>query len=272
MGLRMAAGRALGEGDGASSPPRVVVNASFVTKFLDNVPPREAIGLSLGRMGLALKADAVVAGVVDDMRQDSPTAARQPELFITAAQLPFSLQGFSSFIIVRTDEAPERLASPLRTALQEQDGTLAFDSMMTMEERVSASLAAERTYMLFLAAFAVAALLVVSVGLFGVLSYLVATRTRELAVRTAIGATPGRVMGLVARQAAVIVAAGVVVGATAAAAGAGVLSRFVHGAGSVDPLSFLAAPAAVVFAAALACLRPARRAATVDPAQALRAD
>jgi ABC-type antimicrobial peptide transport system permease subunit len=113
---------------------------------------------------------------------------------------------------------------------------------------------------------------VVNVGLFGVLSYLVATRTRELALRSALGASPRQVVAVVVRQAAAMTAAGTIAGLLVASAGAAGLSRFVFGVAAADPVSFIAAPIGIAVAAMLASLVPARRAAAVDPVRVLRAE
>lgn len=142
---------------------------------------------------------------------------------------------------------------------------------MTMEERVMASLASPRLYAAVLAWFGALAVLITGVGLFGVLSFSVAQRTREIGVRSALGAQAHDIVALVLRQALSIVAAGVTLGLAATVVGVRLLSTFPYGVSPHDALTFLAVPIVIVLVAPAACLVPARRAAKVDPLAALRA-
>jgi ABC-type antimicrobial peptide transport system permease subunit len=142
---------------------------------------------------------------------------------------------------------------------------------MTMEDRVMTSLEKPRLYAVVLAWFGVFALLIAGVGLFGVLSSSVAQRTREIGVRSALGAQTRDIVGLVLRQTLWIVGVGVAIGLTAALVGVRMLSAFLYGISPHDTLTFIAVPVVILAVAAVACLVPARRAARVDPLTALRA-
>ena len=142
---------------------------------------------------------------------------------------------------------------------------------MTMEDRVMTSLAKPRLYAVLLVWFGVFAVLIAGVGLFGVLSFSVAQRTREIGVRSALGARARDIVALVVRQALSIVAVGVLFGLAAAVSVVRLLSAFLYGISPYDPLTFGAVPVVILIVAVVACLVPARRAAKVDPLTALRA-
>jgi putative ABC transport system permease protein len=140
-----------------------------------------------------------------------------------------------------------------------------------MEGRVINSLARPRLYAVLLTTFAVFALVIAGVGLFGVLSYSVAQRSREIGVRTALGATTGDIVNLVLRQAAVVTLGGVGIGLWASFAAVKAVSKLLYGVSAHDAVSFIVVPIVLAGVAAIACVVPARRAARVDPLRALRA-
>ncbi len=172
--------------------------------------------------------------------------------------------------MIRAAGDPTRLVPIVRSIVREQDPSLALESVMTMEERVMGSLARPRLYAVLLGGFAAFALAVAAVGLFGVLSYGVQLRTREIGVRTALGATPSAIAGLVLRQALGVTTSGLVVGLAASAALARYVSRLLYGVSPYDLASFVGVPLLILAVAVLACLVPARRAARVDPVRVLR--
>ena len=201
---------------------------------------------------------------------DSPL---QPEIFASVKQITTGTTnvGFDPILVIRTTANPTTFVSSLHRLVQELAPALALDSVSTMEDRVMTSLAKPRLYAVVLAWFAMFALLVAGLGLFGVLSYSVAQRTREIGVRTALGAQALDIVALVLRQALWIVGIGVLFGLAAALAGVRLLSAFLYGISPHDALTFIAVPIVVVAIAAVACLVPARRATRVDPLTALRA-
>jgi putative ABC transport system permease protein len=196
-----------------------------------------------------------------------------PEIFASIKQITTETTnvGFDPILVVRTAADPTTYASTLRRLVQEQLPALALDSVMTLEDRVMTSLARPRLYAVVLAWFGVFALLIAGVGLFGALSFSVAQRTREIGVRSALGAQTHDIVTLVLRQMIWIVGIGVLFGLAAALAGGRLLSAFLYGLSPHDPLTFVAVPVVIVVVAAVACLVPARRAAKVDPLTALRA-
>ena len=274
MRLRLLAGRYLTDTDSVSSQPVVVVNRSFAAKYLgENAVGQRLAYAMYGRSGWE------VVGVVDDMHQGglevagfrSTADGAQPEMFTTYRQLGDVLP-VNVILIARTSGDPSHYAAVLRGVIREEAPALVLDSVMTMEDRLMSSLAKPRTYTLVFAVFAVFALAIAGVGLFGVLSYSVAQRTREIGVRTALGAQTRDVVALVLRQGTLITIAGVGIGLAIAAVLVRFLSGILYGVQPYDPLTFVAVPLAIVAVAALACAAPAFRAARIDPLRALRSE
>ena len=276
MGLRLVEGRTLSDADTPATPPAIVINRSFARQYLGDHP----IGVRIPQRGPRAggvrfsdeNADSEIVGVVDDMRQDSVEPPLQPEIFTSLKQvLPSSIRNFDPILVVRTTADPTMYVSTLRSLVREQAPALALDSVMTMEDRVMSSLEKPRLYAVVLGWFGMFALLVAGVGLFGVLSFSVAQRTREIGVRSALGARAHDIVALVLHQALWIVGIGVLVGLGAALASVRLLSAFLYGISPHDTLTFVAVPIVIVSIAAIACFVPARRAAKVDPLTALRA-
>ena len=266
--LPLLQGRLLTDADGTASAA-IVVSRSFVQQYLgaDPIGKRVPIGLARDQ-----RADWQVVGVVGDMRQGSVTEPQTPDVFVSYRQMPSAWLRASIFFVLRTTGEPSSQIPALRAAVREQDQTVALDSIMTMEERVATSLAKPRLYALLLGGFAIAALVIAGVGLFGILSYSVAQRSREIGVRTALGAQVHDIVSLVLKHALVIALVGVGVGLSAAYAVTRYLSSFLYGVSRGDALSYITVALMVGGVAAIACVVPARRAARVDPLFALRAE
>ena len=273
LGIRLRAGRALNDGDTANAPRAVVVNRTFVAKYLDNIPIERAVGMSLGTGAVRTttgKVEAFVVGVVDDMKQDRPDEPAQAEIYVSFAQLPGINHGGQAYVVARTIDDPLMYVEVLRTALREEDPTIALDAVMTMDQRVGTSLSRPRMYAVLLAGFAVFALVIAGAGLFGVLSQSVAQRARELAVRTALGASRATVIGVALKQMSIAMLAGLAMGLAASAGLSNSLTPFVYGVSTRDWLSFGLAPLVLIAVGVIACVVPARRVAQTDPIKVLR--
>ena len=211
-----------------------------------------------------------IVGVADDLRQDTVEAPEQAEMFINMAQLTESALGSQSIVIIRTVGDPMAYLETLRSAAREIDPQIALDGVMTLEERLGQSLSRPRVYALLLGGFALVALLIAGAGLFGVLSFSVTQRSRELAVRTALGASRGAVVRVALKQMGIAMIAGLVIGVAASAVLSNNLEPFVYGVSTRDWLSFGVAPIVLLIVGVIACVVPARRVAQTDPVQVLR--
>ncbi len=273
LGVRIRAGRALDDADTLGAPTAVVVNRSFVRRYLDDMPIEKAIGVSLGAAairGTKPEGPATVVGVADDLRQDSVEAPDQPEMFVNMTQLNESALGASSIVIVRTVDDPVSYVETLRSVAREEDARIALDGVMALDERVGQSLARPRAYAVLLGGFAAFAPLIAGAGLFGVLSYSVTQRSRELAVRSALGASRSAVVRVALRQISVALIAGLAIGLSLAAGLSNSLSPFLFGVSTTDWFSFGMAPRALMIVGVAACVVPPRRVAKTDPVQVLR--
>ncbi len=283
MGLRLIAGRRLNAGDTEGSTSALVVNRSFAAQYLGDNPIGKRLNFrsaTAGVAGMSERGSWEVVGVIEDMKQGGldragmivPTAdTQQPEMFSSYRQLGAALTN-SIFLIVRTTDDPTALTPTLRALVREQASSLVLDSIKTMDDRLMASLAKPRTYAFVLAGFALFALAICGAGLFGVLSYGVAQRTREIGVRSALGASASDVVTLVLRQAVVIILTGVAIGMSAATFLATFLSRVLYAISPHDVMSFLVGPMLVALVSLVACVVPVRRAIAIDPLRALRSE
>jgi len=275
MRLRLVAGRTLTNDDTPTTPPVVVVNRTFAHQYLGD----RALGFRIPQRGPRAggirfadeHAEWEVVGVVDDMRQDVASPL-QPEIFASINQITTQTTNVNidPILVIRTSANPTAYVPTLRALVHEQAPALALDSVMTMEDRVMTSLAKPRLYAIVLTWFGGFAVLLVGVGLFGVASFTVAQRTREIGVRSALGASPGHIVGLILRQTLWIVAIGIVLGLAATLASARTFSAFLYGISAHDVPTLTTVVAVIVAVVAIACIVPAHRAATMDPLQALR--
>jgi putative ABC transport system permease protein len=276
MRLRVQEGRPLMATDTATSPRVVVVNRTFAAQYLGAHP----VGLHLTLKNMR-QPDWEVVGVIDDMRQGSVSTdpntttfggvldPPQPELFFAHRQWDATIEDL--IIVVRSAGDPAALGDDVRALVRAEDASLPVDSVMTMDERVAGSLAGPRTYMVFLLGFALCALVIAGVGLCGVLSHTTAQRTREIGLRTALGAQRADVVSLVGRQALAIVMSGIVVGLVAAFALSQSLSALLYGVTARDAISFVVVPIVLMVVSLAACSVPAWRATRINPIDALRA-
>lgn len=263
LGIALLAGRLFDRTDAEGTPLRVVVNRHFAESFW---PGESAIGKSISMpWGDTLVAEII--GVVEDVRHNGPRTEIRPMIYWHHPQ-------FHSFnfmtLVVRTASDRMPIAPALRAEVQAVDPNLPIYNVRTMESTLSETLARARLATLSLGFFALIALTLAGVGVYGVLAYSVSQRTREFGIRMAVGAAEQTLVLLVLKQGLRLVAIGLVIGTAAALAASRVLSGLIFEIGTTDPLSFLGAAAVLSAAALLACYLPARRATRVDPVVALR--
>jgi hypothetical protein len=275
MGIPLRQGRFFNDHDVAGSERVAVIDDNLAHHAFGRA---DAIGkhLWISAMG---SAPIQVVGVVGHVRHwglagDDQSRVRD-QMYTPFAQLPAPLLRFFSSVMsiaVRTRVPPLTVVEPLRGALRGAAGDQALYEVRTMEQLVSASLARQRFLALLFGLFAGAALLLASVGIYGVLAYLTGQRAPELGVRIALGATRGDLMRLVMRQSIGMIAVGVSVGACGAWTAGRLLARVVDGMHPADPATLTIMTCVLVGAALLASFVPARRASRVDAMQALRQD
>jgi putative ABC transport system permease protein len=266
MGMRVLKGRGFGAADSPTSRMVVVVNETFARRYLPGDPIGAAVPISYIQKNQPTQE---VVGVVDDVRQHGATDPPQPEIFFDYRQMSIGMLVSTPVVMARTAADPARLLPTIERLAQEAAPGLVADSAMTMDDRVMTSLAQPRLYALLFAAFAAFALLVAGAGLFGVLSYSVAQRSREIGVRTALGARPVDIAALVVKQALTITVAGSVIGLVAAFLLVTLVGTLLYGVTAHDGLTFALVPVAILAIAAVACYGPARRAAAISPLRML---
>ncbi len=260
IGQRVVEGREFTREDVAVGQVVALVNREFSRKYLD--------GRALGWTLLGEHAPRPIVGVVEDAARQSVTDTAQPEVYFAAAQVPLSASDL--YVVVRTAGDPRAVVPALRDIVGDVAPTAPLESIMTLEDRVAATLSRPRLYAVLLATFAAFALAIAGVGLFGVLSYSVAQRSREIGVRTALGAQVHDIVGLVVGQSMAIAGAGIAAGLIASFWLARTLQKFLFGVTPHDAVSFGGVAAILLFVSALASIVPARRAARVDPVKALK--
>jgi putative ABC transport system permease protein len=263
MSMRLVDGRVFLPTDTEGAPRVGIVNRAFVRQHLGE-------GVALGRQ-LRFRGDdkpITIVGVLDDTRTERLRERPEPELY-----LPFRQNGaFSKHLVVRAAGDPLQLAPQVRAALRALQPTVAVERVTTMAEIRRASTAAPTFALRLLAGFAIVATLLAAVGLYGVLSLSVGARTKELAVRQAIGARRHQVIALVLGEGARLVVVGVVGGVAGALLVGRLLQALLFDVSPTDPVSLGGAALAFAGVAALACLVPAWRAGRGDVSAALRQD
>jgi predicted permease len=266
MGMRILSGRNFSDEDVASRRPVFAVNRTFARQYLSDRPVGQHVRVSF-RDGPPEPWEIIA--VVDDVRHRGVTEPVEPEIYLYRE--PHDNQvSLAPTLIVRTRGDPASLAPTLRAIVRAQDPSVVVDSVMTMEDRVLTGLARPRLYAVLLAGFAGLALLIAAVGLFGVMSYTVAQRSRELAVRSALGARRSDIVRLVLREGLVLTIVGLAAGLLLSAWLTRTIAALLYGVSEHDPLTYAAVPIVLLLAAALACIVPARRASRLDPLQVLK--
>jgi putative ABC transport system permease protein len=267
LGLRLVAGRGLSEADTTEAPPVVVVNQAFARRYLGENPLAGELPLQSTEDGPPYR----VIGVFEDVRRQGAADETGPELVFSYLQRASGYDSSEAYLVARTSSDPTWLVPTLRGIVSEQDPAALVESVTTLEDRVWASLARPRLNAVLVAGFALFALAIAAAGLFGVLSYSVSQRTREIAVRGALGASRRDIARWVLGQGLRIAVPGIAAGLVASFWLMQALSGLLYGTVARDPVSFLAVPLALTAVALLSFAIPARRASRIDPQKALRA-
>ena len=279
MGTRVLRGRGIEERDSVTAPRVAVVNDAFVKRFLPDTDP---IGRRLGIGGAAHAGDFEIVGVSEDVKY---TAAQQPTrpmiffpmlqagVFEDATARNVALRSMAiGAIEVQVASAGAGIEPLLRQAIAEIDPDLAIVRVLPMATQIGLNFRVNRLMARLTAAYGLLALAVAALGLYGVTAYSVARRTREIGVRMALGANRTRVLTEIVRGALAQTGLGLLIGLPIAALATATLASLLYGVQARDPVVFAQAALVLVVSAALAAILPARRAASIDPARALRSE
>ena len=261
--IGLVVGRGFNAGDREGAPGVAVVSEAFARHFW---PGSNPVGRRLTTGG-EVSSWLEVVGVAEDSRYMSLGEAPRPVLYTSALQ-----EEWSATLVIGTLGDPAALAAAVRARIAATAPSWATGSIRTMQQQVGTSLLPQRVAGWVLSAFGVVAMVLAAVGLYGVVAYAAARRTREIGIRMALGASRRDVLRLVSRQSLALVGTGVVLGLTAAALVTRLLAAFLLGTQPLDPLTFIGAPLLLVATAFVATYLPARRATRVDPMVALRAE
>ena len=259
MGLRLMRGRGFSDTDVDGQPPVVIINERLAAEFGDADP--------IGRR-IDLGSWTTVVGVVSDARRQTLETTPKPAVYLPYGQfvLPFMS------LVVRTEGSPAAVASVVKATVRELDPDLPVETVRTIEEMIDSSTGQPRFRATILLSFALLALLLAAVGVYGLMSFSVSQRTSELGVRLALGASPRQVGALVMRQGLLLAVAGVGLGLALALAVGRVIAGMLFETSATDPRLYAGLGALLLTIAALACYVPARRAMRVDPMRALRSE
>lgn len=265
MRVVLVQGRSFTDADNRQDAPMVaIVSTTFAAKMW---PGGDPLGKQI-RMGGPTRPWRTVIGVATNVRHTGLDDATSSQFYVPERQWYFSDN--STTLVVRTAGEPAALASSVRSAIRGVDATMPIVHLATMEQLVGATTAQRRLALVLFAAFATLALVLCGAGMYGVLATRVAERTREIGVRTALGATPRDILALIARQAVPLVVGGGVLGVIGAIALTRYLRSLLFGVEPTDPATLTAVGGVLIGIAVVACAAPAVRALRVDPARALR--
>jgi predicted permease len=270
IGLRE--GREFTDADNTGAAPVIMVNEAFVRRYFDGKNPLVQ-QFTVGR-GLNDPARQVV-GVVADIKQMGLDSPAIPMVFLPIPQLSDKLMAVirtftQANLVVRTTVAPQSLSASIKSQIAALDATIPLTQIRTMDDLMTRSVAAQRFNMWLIGLFAGLGLVLAAIGIYGVISYVVAQRTNEIGLRIALGAQAGDVVKLVVKHGLGLAFAGVALGLIASVALTRLMVSFLFGVGATDPLTFAAISLLLIFVALVACYLPARRATRVDPMIALR--
>jgi len=267
LGIPLLRGRTFTDRDVKGLPDVVIINAAAARRYWPDDNP-------IGRRIDVTFADPPrwyeIVGIVGDVKHAGLEQDTDPEAYMPHAQAPYSGQARRLTLVVRTRTPLATMAPMLKNAVVEIDRNQPVGAIRTMEDLIAASVAPRRLNLWLVGAFAIVALVLTAAGLYGVMSYLVAQRTREVGVRMALGASPASVLVLMLRQAGAMMVLGIGIGLAGALALTSTLSSLLFGVTSKDPAIYAGVSLLLALVALLAIAVPSSRATRVDPLAALR--
>lgn len=260
FGIAVLSGRAFTDADAANGPPVVVVDERFARRFW---PGGDAVGQRISGWGLQ---DAEIVGVVGHVRNYGTAADSREEVYMPHAQRSY----YAMWVTVRVQGGTGGLVPAIRQVVADIDPAIPVESVIAMPELIAARISTPRLTATLGGGFALLALLLAAIGIYGVMAFSVSHRTREIGTRIALGADPGSVIGGVLRHGAALTVAGLALGLPAAWMATRVIESQIHGISASDPTTWLLLPVVLLAIALAATLVPARRAARIAPIEALR--
>ena len=261
LGVRVVRGRTFDSGDTRGSTPVCVVNESFARRFFPGADP-------IGHTVTVEEHASGIVGVVGDVRPLGPADPVPAQVFWPIQQY----RRAAAYLVVRTAPGIAGMEKTLRARVAAVDEGMQLSPFLTLEDRLQKSLVSPRFNMLLAAAFAIVAFALAVLGVYGVMAYSVASRTRELGLRVALGAQPASVVRAVVRRGMALAGLGIAAGSAGALAAGRLLTNLLYGLSPADPITLAAAACVLACAALAACWIPALRASRIDPVIALRAE
>ena len=260
MGIPLLQGRAFTDADRMQAPPVLIINETLARRVFPD-------GNALGKRIIYDRVPREIVGVVGAVKAYGLEEEARKEIFLPYMQ---ALVGWPTTLAIRTVGDPMAITSSVREAIRRLDDSLPPYDVKTLEQRVSDSVAPRRFLVSLMSLFALLALALAATGIYGVLSYLVAQRTREIGIRMALGATAGAVLSLILKRGAILILIGTAAGLAGAIALTRLIKTLLFGVSATEPAVFAVAAVLLILTALLAAYIPGRRATKVDPLVALR--
>jgi putative ABC transport system permease protein len=279
LGIPLIHGRDFAESDGVATPAVALISEGFKRRYFPtedptgrqiHIGPPPFLQIAPGA-NITDSADVTIIGVMGDFKNAGLALPSEPQITVLYSQHPLVNYGFKD-VVIRTASEPRLLLPEIRRQLHELDPDMPFAEVQTMDEIVEAQTGGQRFTTILLASFAVAGLALAVVGIYGVISFLVAQRKQELAVRIALGASRAHVLWLVLKQGFEMATFGAVIGLLGAWATQKLISGLLFGVSPVDPVTFAGAAFFLLAVAGIASAIPGARALGIDPARTLRQD
>jgi predicted permease len=261
LGVRLLRGRRLTDHDTANAPHVAIVNETFARRFFPGESP-------IGRRVTVARYSSEIVGIAADLSPLRPDRPTPPQIYWPIAQY----RRGAAYLVIRTTPGITGIEKSIRARVASIDASIQLSQFETIDEKLARSLVSPRFSMLLVASFAVVAVLLAAVGVYGVIACSVAGRTREIGVRIALGATPRRLVSAIVAGGLSLAAIGIGLGLAGALAVGRLLSSLLYGLPATDPLALASATAVFALVALGACWLPARRASRVDPITALRVE
>jgi putative ABC transport system permease protein len=266
--LRLREGRFFTEEDIENAAPVMIMSEGTARRFFGEKPIGQTMTVPRLRNGRMDRVDVTLVGVVQNVKYSGLAAPPDDVIYVPLKQQPWR----SVFLVVRTDAAPEAFAANLRKTITSIEPTIVVGEVATLDQLVSGQVAGPRFRTVLLSVIAILALGIAAVGLYGMVSYSVEQRTREVGIRVVIGATARDIVTMIMRETLFVGGLGIVLGLGVALYAANLLAGLLYGVAPTDPASFLLASGGLLGVTAIAGYLPARRASRMSPTEALRAE